>query len=285
VERFGGFDTWINDAGVSIYGKQWDTPIADARQLFETNYWGVVYGSLAAVAHLTEKGGALITVGSVLSDFSIPEQGTYCAAKHAVKGFTNSLREELAGAKAPVSVTLIKPSAIATPFPEHAVSYMDKFGKLPPPLYAPELVASAIEHACENPVRELTVGSAGKAQTLLFNWAPWLAEPVFGMVGSMMQKEGEAVTGGKINLYEAGTGGRARGNDRFVRKSSVFLELQKRPQLMAGLAAGLVAAVMVGGSARRAIKTEIKVRRRVSAIRDRQARRPAWLNRRAPKWL
>lgn len=285
VEKFGGFDTWINDAGTSIYGKQWDTPIEDARRLFDTNYWGVVYGSLEAVTHLRERGGALITVGSVLSDFSIPEQGTYCASKHAVKGFTNALREEVVGAKLPISVTLIKPSAIATPFPEHAASYMDSPGKLPPPLYAPELVADAIMHACEHRVRELTVGSAGKAQTLMFNWAPWAAEPLFGLVGTLMQKEKTEVHGGKINLHEAGTGGRAHGTDRFVRKSSLFLELQKRPQLMAGLAAGLTVAAVVASSASRAVKTEMKVRRRVASIRERQARRPAWLNRHAPTWL
>jgi short-subunit dehydrogenase len=285
IERFGGFDTWINDAGTSIYGKLWDTPIEDARRLFETNYWGTVYGSLEAVSHLKEKGGALINVNSVLGDFSIPEQGTYCASKHAAKGFSNSLREEIVAAKLPISLTLIKPSAIATPFPEHAVSYMDSFGKLPPPLYAPELVADAIMHACENPVRELTVGSAGKAQTILFNWAPWLAEPLFGVVGPWLQKEKTEVHGGKINLHEAGTGGRAHGTDRFVRQSSFFLELQKRPQLMAGLAAGLAATVVVGGALNSAIQNERKVRRRVSKIRARQARRPQWVNKRVPNWI
>jgi short-subunit dehydrogenase len=282
IGRFGGFDTWINDAGVSIYGKLWDTPIEDARRLFETNYWGVVYGSLAAVRHLKEKGGALITVGSVLSDFSIPEQGTYCAAKHAVKGFTNSLREEVVGSKAPVQVTLIKPSAIATPFPEHAVSYMDAYGKLPPPLYAPELVADAIMHACEHPVRELTVGSAGKAQTLLFNWAPWLAEPLFGLVGPMLQKETQDVTGGKINLHEAGTGGRAHGTDRFVRKSSLFLEAQKRPAASVGVISGVVAAGLIAAALGQAVKNERVVRARVARLRERDARRRTGLRRFSP---
>jgi hypothetical protein len=105
------------------------------------------------------------------------------------------------------------------------------------------------------------------------------------MVGSMMQKEGEAVTGGKINLYEAGTGGRARGNDRFVRKSSVFLELQKRPQLMAGWPRGLTVAAVVGSSASRAVKTEMKVRRRVS--RSGRAKRvgPPGCRNTGPAWL
>lgn len=272
LARFGRIDTWINDAGSSIYGKLWETPIEDARRLFDTNYWGIVHGSLTAVEHLKDQGGALINVGSVLSDFSIPEQGQYCAAKHAVKGFTNTLREEVAGSKLPISVTLIKPSAIATPFPEHAVSYMDTPGKLPPPLYAPELVADAILHACEHRTRELTVGSAGKAQTLMFNWAPWLAEPLFGVVGPLMQQEKTEVHGGKINLHEAGTGGRAHGTDRFVRQSSLFLEAQKRPGLSVAVTGGLTVAALAAMAVNGAIKNELKVRRRVRAFKARQAR-------------
>jgi len=67
VQTFGGFDTWVNDAGIGIYGKVVDTPVEDMRRQFETNYWGVVYGSLEAVAHLKASGGALINIGSTLS--------------------------------------------------------------------------------------------------------------------------------------------------------------------------------------------------------------------------
>ncbi len=265
VERFGGFDTWINDAGVSIYGKAWDVPIEDARKLFETNYWGGVYGALAAVEHLRDKGGRIITVASVLSDFSIPEQGAYCASKHALKGFFNGLREELIGARVPVSVTLIKPSATATPYPEHAVSYMDRYGRLPPPLYAPELVADAIVHACEHPARELTVGFAGKGQTLLFNWAPWLAEPLYGWVGKFLQSETQTVSGGKVNLYEAGTGGRAHGNDRFVRQSSLFLEAQKQPLKSAAVVVGAALTALAIAAVNARVQEELRVHRRVKA--------------------
>src|SRR5688572_15889484 len=95
VRELGGFDTWVNNAGVSIYGRIVDVPVADARRLFETNYWGVVNGSLAALPHLRTSGGTLINVGSILSDSGYPLQGHWSASKHAVKGFTNSLRLEL----------------------------------------------------------------------------------------------------------------------------------------------------------------------------------------------
>ncbi|MGI9040687.1 MAG: SDR family NAD(P)-dependent oxidoreductase, partial [Gemmatimonadales bacterium] len=83
---FGGFDTWINNAGVSMYGRIDEVKLNDARRLFETNYWGVVHGTLAALPHLQVHGGALINVGSVLSDTAYPLQGHYSASKHAVKG-------------------------------------------------------------------------------------------------------------------------------------------------------------------------------------------------------
>src|SRR4051812_48171572 len=79
ASRFGGFDTWINGAAVSIYGKLAEISVEDQRQLFETNFWGVVYGSRVAVQHLQTRGGALINIGSVLSERAIPLQGIYCA--------------------------------------------------------------------------------------------------------------------------------------------------------------------------------------------------------------
>src|SRR5690606_32873065 len=72
VSAYGGFETWVNNAGVSIFGKLEDVAIEDQRQLFETNFWGVVYGSLTALSHLRLTGGALINVGSEVSDRAIP---------------------------------------------------------------------------------------------------------------------------------------------------------------------------------------------------------------------
>ncbi|MDQ3805316.1 MAG: SDR family oxidoreductase, partial [Acidobacteriota bacterium] len=137
-DRFGGFDTWVNNAGVSIYGRILDHSTEDMRRLFDTNFWGTVYGSQIAAIHLRRHGGALINVGSTVSDRAIPVQGVYSASKHAVKGFTDALRMELEAEGAPVSVTLVKPGSIDTPFPENAKNLMEKEPTLPPPVYAPE---------------------------------------------------------------------------------------------------------------------------------------------------
>jgi NAD(P)-dependent dehydrogenase (short-subunit alcohol dehydrogenase family) len=125
VETFGGFDTWINNAGLSVYGTLERIPLEDHRRLIDVNYWGVVHGSLIAARHLRARGGAIINTGSVISDRAVPLQGPYSASKFAVKAFTDTLRMELEHDGAPVSVTLIKPSAIDTPFFEHARTYLD----------------------------------------------------------------------------------------------------------------------------------------------------------------
>src|SRR5690606_41189815 len=115
----------------------------DQRQLFETNFWGVVYGSLTATSQLRLTGGAIINVGSEVSDRAIPLQGVYSASKHAVKGYTDALRMELEAENAPVSVTLIKPASVDSGYVQHAKAYMDVERRVPPPVYGPNGVADA----------------------------------------------------------------------------------------------------------------------------------------------
>ena len=188
IEHFGGFDTWVNNAGVSIYGRVLDVSTEDHRRLFETNYWGMVYGSKAAAEHLRERGGALVNVGSSLSDRVIPIQGTYCASKHAVKGYTDALRMELEEEGAPISVSLIKPSAIDTPYREHAKNYLPVEPLNPPPVYAPETVAEAILHCAEHPERDVYVGAGGKALSLAGKFAPSLTDKVMEATMFDLQK-------------------------------------------------------------------------------------------------
>ena len=172
VDRFGRIDTWVNNAGVSIYGRLDDVPSADSRRLFETNFWGVVNGSLAAARRMRARGGAIINIGRTLSDRAIPLQGMYCASKHAVKGFTDALRMELEAEGSPISVSLIKPAAVDTPYKEHAKNYLGVKPENPPPVYSPEAVAETILYCAEHPVRDVFVGGGGKALSLLGELAP-----------------------------------------------------------------------------------------------------------------
>jgi short-subunit dehydrogenase len=176
IEEFGSLDTWVNNAGVSIYGRLEEVPEADSRRLFDTNFWGVVNGSLTAAKRMEKSGGTIINIGSTLSDRAIPIQGMYCASKHAVKGFTDALRMELEAQKKPVWVTLVKPAAIDTPYKEHAKNHMPVLPENPAPVYAPHTVAETILHCAENPVRDVFVGGGGKALSAAGEYAPRITD-------------------------------------------------------------------------------------------------------------
>ncbi|MFP5392795.1 MAG: SDR family oxidoreductase [Gammaproteobacteria bacterium] len=190
IAHFGRIDTWVNNAGISIFGKLEDVPLDDQRRLFETNFWGVVHGSMEAVRHLRQNGGALINLGSELSDHAAPLQGAYSASKHAVKGFTDSLRMELEHDKLPVSVTLVKPAGIDTMFAVHAKNYMEEEPALPSPIYAPELVAQSILYAAEHPKRDVFVGGAAKLNSASNYHAPALTDALMSRMMFSQQKSG-----------------------------------------------------------------------------------------------
>jgi short-subunit dehydrogenase len=177
IDRFGRIDTWVNDAGIAIYGRLDEVSEADNRKLFDTNFWGVVNGSLAALPHLKANGGALINIGSEVSEAVVPLLGMYAASKHAVKGFTDALRVEIGDVdKAPVSITLIQPTAVDTPFPQHARNYQDKEPKLPTPTIEPMQVAEAILAAAIKPTRATRVGAMSKVNTTVAKLAPGLGD-------------------------------------------------------------------------------------------------------------
>ncbi len=240
-ETFGGFDTWMNNAGVSIYGRLEDVPVEDMRRLFDTNYWGVVYGSLEAVKHLKEKGGALINIGSVLSDRAVPLQGGYSAAKHAVKGFTDSLRMELEHEGAPISVTLVKPGPIDTPYIHHAKNYMDAEPTHVPPVYSPESAAKAILHAASHPTRDVFVGGAAKGMSAFGQRAPRLTDKAMERIFFDGSKSGQPPRPREDNNldHSAGNLQERGGYDGHVWEVSVYTEAATHPARTAVVLAGV----------------------------------------------
>ncbi len=253
---YGGFDTWVNNAGVSIYGKLEEVPFEDFRQLFETNFWGVVRGSILAAGELRKRfgdsnmnpmhgqegsAGALINVGSTLSDRAIPLQGMYCASKFAVKGFTDSLRMELEHDDANISVTLIKPAAVDTPYQHHAKNYMAEEPRNPAPVYAPEVVADAILHAAEHPVRSLFAGGAGKGFSMMEKYAPWLTDKYMEHSLYSQQQSGQKVSGRRADaLHRPSGGGDERsGYPYWTREHSFYTAAEKHPWVAAAAATGI----------------------------------------------
>jgi NAD(P)-dependent dehydrogenase (short-subunit alcohol dehydrogenase family) len=249
VREFGRIDTWINCAAVAMYGRVIEIPLEDQRRQFDVNYWGQVHGCRAAVPHLRQNGGALINVGSCVSDRAIPLQGTYCATKHALKGFTDALRMELEEAGVPISVTLVKPASINTPFFDKARSYTGKEPQPVPPVYAPEVVAKAILAAAQRPVRDVIAGGAGRMLGVS-NATPALTDAYMERTMFGSQQTDRPTNGRPDNLYEpvAHDGGRRGRNwtGRTIERSA-YTTATVTPQRTLGTVVALACAI--GGSA------------------------------------
>lgn len=244
LAHFGRIDTWVNNAGAGIFGRATEVSAADRARLFDTVYWGVVNGSLAALPHLKAQGGTLINVGSAFADRAAPLHGYYSAAKHAVKAWTEALRMELEQAGEPVAVCLVTPAAIDTMFAVHARNYLDRVPKLPPPQYVPDTVARAILHLAEHPRREMLVGSAARMLALGSRLSPRLVDRMMELVMFRLQKTRlPATSGGADALYEPRHELQERsGRTMWVRKHSYYSAIARHPgaALLAGaaLAAG-----------------------------------------------
>lgn len=250
IEAFGGFDTWVNNAGQTIYGRLEEVSEEDLRALMEVNFWGAVNGSLVAVSHLKRRGGALINIGSIGSDFAFPLQGMYSASKHAIRGFTDALRMELEQEGAPVSVTLIKPASIDTPLPQRARNYMDREPDLPPPVDRPREVAEAILSAATSNRRDVYVGGGGKAISVMAALAPRLFDLTAPPAIAAFEKRNERPRRPEGTLHAATRDGEERGtHPGFVNPFSVYTRLRNHPAPLF-IAMGMLS-LALGGSARR----------------------------------
>ncbi|CAN5356142.1 hypothetical protein BH10PSE2_BH10PSE2_28990 [soil metagenome] len=265
---FGGFDTWVNNAGVSIIGSVLETTLEDQRRLFETNYWGVVNGSTIAADHLRSRpgGGAIINVGSTLSDAPAPIRGAYSASKHAVKGFTNALRMELLRDRSPISLSLVKPAAVDSPYDRHARNLAGYAAQSPQPVYATHVVADAILWCAQHPTREITVGGGGRLIAAFYSALPGIAEPLFARFAPSLERDrGSAYEPYEDGLYEASDDGLDEEvHYPMVRQFSVLAEARKHP----GITAGSVALVAIAAVAT-VLLTQRSGPRRYEMIRDR----------------
>ena len=246
VAAFGSIDTWVNNAAVSMYGRTTEVSLDDMRRQMDVNYWGQVYGSLVAVRHLRERGGALINVGSALCDRAIPLQGNYCAAKHALKAFTDALRMELEEEGVPISVTLVKPASIDTPFFEKARTYLGVEPQPVPPVYAPEVVAEVILAAAQRPIRELIAGGSG-AKLSAARFAPRVADLYMERWTFDSQRTNTPTFGRPDNLYEPvedDGGERGRNWTGHTRMTSVYTKAMLHPRLTTALVAAMVTAAL-----------------------------------------
>ena len=249
----------MNNAGTSIYGTLEEISLADLRRLMDLNFWGVVHGSRAAVPLLEAGGGgALVNVGSVLSERAVPLQGMYCATKFAVKAFTDALRMELAHREAPISVSLVKPASIDTPFYDSARNYMDRRPRPVPPLYAPEVAARAILACATRPTRALYAGAAAVAIGASEEIAPGLTDVAMERVMFAGQQSDEPPVHAEGNLDQplhpdaGGTGAeRGRYDGRVLEHSAYTAAMARAPRGAGiGIAAALGALAVLGVATR-----------------------------------
>ena len=144
---------------VTVFSPVWDITPHEFRRVTEVTYLGVVHGTMAALRHMREPNrGTLIQIGSALAYRGIPLQSAYCGAKHAIRGFTDSLRTELIHAGSAIQVTIMELPAVNTPQFDWARTHMPRQPRPVPPVIQPEVIAEAVYRAALNPRREVWIG-------------------------------------------------------------------------------------------------------------------------------
>jgi NADP-dependent 3-hydroxy acid dehydrogenase YdfG len=158
-DKFGPIDFWVNNAMASVFSPVKEMKPEEYKRVTEVTYLGVVYGTLAALKYMLPRNrGMVVQVGSALAYRSIPLQSAYCAAKHAIAGFTDSLRCELIHDKSKVRITMVQMPALNTPQFGWVKSRLKHKAQPVPPIYQPEVGARAIYWAAHHSRREIYAG-------------------------------------------------------------------------------------------------------------------------------
>jgi len=247
-QEFGPIDVWINNAMVSVFSPVKMITPAEYKRVTEVTYLGVVYGTLAALKRtLPRDHGVIIQVGSALAYRGIPLQSAYCAAKHAIQGFHDSLRSELIHDKSKVRVTMVQLPAMNTPQFSWVKSRLPRKPQPVPPIYEPEIGAAAVLFAAHHDRREMYVGYPTVQAIVGDKIAPGFADWYLARNGYDAQQTDEPVeTDRRDNLWEpvAGDHG-AHGTfgDRAT-ASSPQLWLSKNRNWLALAGAGLAGVVL-----------------------------------------
>jgi len=204
IAVYGRIDTWVHAAATAVFSTFEHLTPEEFKRVVDVNLMGQVYGAMVALPHLKREGrGALIHISSMEGRRSLPFQSAYCASKHGLEGFLESLRVELQHEGIPISVTSIKPAVINTPFYNKGKT---KLGVKPTgilPYYEPSLVADAILHVAEHPTRDFIVGDVGKVLDVLQRVSPGLVDSLLVAIGFQLQKTDEQKSeNDPNNLYE-----------------------------------------------------------------------------------
>ncbi len=258
-EFFGPIDVWINVAFTSVFSPFAEVTAEEFRRVTEVSYLGFVHGTMAALSRMRPRGtGTIVQVGSALGARSIPLQSAYCGAKHAINGFTSSLRCELLHEGSGVHITVVQMPAVNTPQFSWVRSRLPRHPQPVPPIYQPEVAARGILYAADHPRRrQYWIGASTAATVAANKFVPALLDRYLARTGYDSQQTDQKVDDNRPdNLFQAldVPGGRDYGAhgvfDARSHARSAQVWLDQRPGVLAGLVAG--AAIATGVVAGRA---------------------------------
>ena len=250
IEReLGEIDIWINNAMASVFSPIQEMTPEEFRRVTEVTFLGCVYGTLAALKRMSPRNrGMIVQVGSALSHRAIPLQSAYCAAKHAMRGFTDSLRCELLHQKSNVRVTMVQLPALNTPQFGWVKSRLPRKAQPVPPIFQPELAAEAIHFAAHNSRREFYVGWPSVKAIIANKFVPGLLDRFLARTGyDSQQYDGAEDPNRAHNLWEPVPGDHGAHGDFNARakKSSAFLWMSEHRGWLMLIAAAAVALVTI----------------------------------------
>ena len=245
-QKLGPIDVWVNNAMVSVFSPVLEMEPEEYQRVTDVTYLGVVYGTLAALRRMKERNrGAIVQVGSALALRSIPLQSAYCAAKHAILGFTDSLRCELFHDKIRVHLSVVHMPALNTPQFSWVKSRLPNQPQPVPPIFQPEVAARAIVYAAERHPRELWVGAPTVKAIVGQMFIPGILDHYLGKTGYLAQQTNEPVSCHRTdNLWKPVPGDHGAHGTFDSRARETSSELWTRTHL--GLLSGL--ALIAGGA-------------------------------------
>ncbi|HEU4649502.1 MAG TPA: SDR family oxidoreductase [Gemmatimonadales bacterium] len=253
--RFGPIDVWVNNAMVSVFSPVKQMQADEYRRVTDVTYLGTVYGTLAALRRMLPRDrGVIIQVGSALAYRAIPLQSAYCAAKHAIQGFTESLRSELYHDESGVRVTMLQLPAVNTPQFDWVKSRLPHRAEPVPPVYQPEVIADAVVWASEHEREEMYLGLSSAKAIVGNRVMPRLLDHYLARMGYSSQQTGAPEDPNRPNnLWEPVKGDfGAHGRfDAIARTGSRQIWLSEHRDALAGAALGLLAAGFAVRRARR----------------------------------
>ncbi len=252
AERFGRTDIWVNNAFAGIFSRFMDMSLEEYRRVSDVTYYGQVHGTRAALKHMLPRdAGSIVLVGSALAYRGIPLQSAYCAAKHAVQGFQDSLRAELLAMDSKVRLSMVQLPGVNTPQFDWIRAHVKGTPRPVGAIYQPEVAASAIWKAAHSARKEWVVG-APAYQAIIGNklMSPLLDRYLAHGNIEAQQDPAPLPRGRKDNLFEPLDDEQDRGAhgrfDTHSRKRSPLLWASEHRGLLAAGAALAVGATLLG---------------------------------------